>query len=461
VSRFSPVVVLALLAVATIGVGCRKETASRVTTADPAPGPPPGELLQALRPVELAVYLSSPAPPALLEQLRTDARARLPSIVFQTVPLDGTGGRGLISAPALSSFAPPTRAQLDSHGRGLTSAQAEQAAASQGVVRLSLVLDGDPGGNQLRAAELLMGQLARDHAGYVWDEETRELFSVDQWQTTRAATWEGDLPDAHGNVVIHTYEVRPGQTRSITLGMAKLGLPDLVVQEVAPSQTMQAAIVLDALAQALVEGARPDDHGSMKVDVDALHHARARSALARYTRANATRRIELTLSTAPLEQGDARNRLLALSFPAFAGASAAERQAGAIAAFAGRKEDEVAAIRPDDPELVAAQQRVQARLPTLAATFRAGLPAGERLSVKAPFATDDDSEEWLWLDVSTWRDDSLDGTLISVPERVASLKLGAKVRVSQGQVGDYVWSGAGGKRKEGGELDDILAKRTR
>ena len=102
---------------------------------------------------------------------------------------------------------------------------------------------------------------------------------------------------------------------------------------------------------------------------------------------------------------------------------------------------------------------MQKRLPAVATAFRAGLPLGERIIVKAPFKTDDGSIEWMWVGVTGWTGEVLTGRLENEPYQVKALHLGAKVDVKQASVADYVWIDGTGKKKEGGESAAILQRR--
>jgi uncharacterized protein YegJ (DUF2314 family) len=73
------------------------------------------------------------------------------------------------------------------------------------------------------------------------------------------------------------------------------------------------------------------------------------------------------------------------------------------------------------------------------------VPPGERLAVKAPFATDHGATEWMWVDVVGWKgDDALDGILNNDPSDVSTLVAGARVEVKLDELGDYVQTRADG-----------------
>jgi len=58
-------------------------------------------------------------------------------------------------------------------------------------------------------------------------------------------------------------------------------------------------------------------------------------------------------------------------------------------------------------ELLAASARAKAKLPELQKAFTAGLQPGEFIDLKAPFPTPDGGTEWMWVEVTSWKDDKI------------------------------------------------------
>jgi len=67
--------------------------------------------------------------------------------------------------------------------------------------------------------------------------------------------------------------------------------------------------------------------------------------------------------------------------------------------------------RSDDPELLAASERMRAQLEALVPHFWRGIPKGERLVVKAPFAVGDGRSEYMSVEASGFGE-SLSGVLL-------------------------------------------------
>jgi len=76
--------------------------------------------------------------------------------------------------------------------------------------------------------------------------------------------------------------------------------------------------------------------------------------------------------------------------------------------------------------------------------WRAGLPEGDRLFVKAPFAAQDGSLEYLWLQVEVWEGDQVRGVLRSEPSWIDDMQPGDQVEVPREVIFDYLWRRADG-----------------
>jgi len=136
------------------------------------------------------------------------------------------------------------------------------------------------------------------------------------------------------------------------------------------------------------------------------------------------------------EDGDPHNTLVQLTFGKYPCTDSHARQERMLSSFFGW-EDHVTYIKHDD-ELLAASNRAKQQLPALQKAFAAGLRPGEYLEVKAPFKTDSGGTEWMWVEVTTWRENRIGGLLDNEPEKVPNLHSGQHVEVRQEEVFDYL-----------------------
>jgi hypothetical protein len=429
--------------------------AAEDASADAVDFVPPGSPVIPLRPVELAVYVPAPTSPALLKDTEQKLHARFPTSKVLTKPEAVPPPAVVVFAPEAGDFALPSAAELATYGRGLRPQQVETAAASKGALLLGWMLDADPKLLELRKAQDLVLDVAQKTSGFVWDDASHELFSPQSWKALRVDGWQGDVPDLRRQYTTRYYKTADGRGRVVTLGLAKLGLPDLTAEDVPVMQSAALVTLMGAVGQLLVEGAVVGEGGRLTVDVKAIRHGAARAAIVAAAAPNAPLHGNVTLAVVDPEEGDPENRLAELRFDEYGGprASSAEREAAAIQAILGATPPEMTG--PDDPELKAIAQRAQAKLPSLMAAVQKGLPKGSELRVRIPFAVEGDAFEWRWMTVEEWKGHRLRGDLVS--DKNAPSELGAPVDADQSWVTDYVLQKPDGQ--EGGESLKLLAAR--
>jgi uncharacterized protein YegJ (DUF2314 family) len=119
-----------------------------------------------------------------------------------------------------------------------------------------------------------------------------------------------------------------------------------------------------------------------------------------------------------------------------------------------QKHQNVADVVHDDAVL-AVSRRARDRLRAdLKPRFIAGLPPGERLLVKAPFAAPN-GREWMWVEVARWDGPRIHGVLDNDPIHIRDLKAGVHVDVLEEDVLDYLFCRSDGS-KEGNETAALM-----
>ena len=139
-----------------------------------------------------------------------------------------------ISARVLTNinkgYAPPSVESLKYSGRGISPEQAASVQSAKVALLLDFAYSREHVWDGMRAALDLTSILACTTNGLLWDEETRQLFSLEEWDKQRIADWTEDVPDISKHVALHAYK-KDDYVRAITLGMAKFGLPDIVIDK--------------------------------------------------------------------------------------------------------------------------------------------------------------------------------------------------------------------------------------
>lgn len=76
--------------------------------------------------------------------------------------------------------------------------------------------------------------------------------------------------------------------RAITLGMAKVGLPEIVVDQFSWSLNQNMGNVVNLFAQAIAEGGAPKSPGEFELDIRAIRNAQVREPQTTSLKSNAT-----------------------------------------------------------------------------------------------------------------------------------------------------------------------------
>ena len=380
-----------------------------------------------------AVYLPREVDdfPARVEALR---RASYPDLKSWD-PRATTPSRPSVEVdfPPIEEFAPVEAEDIRFFGRNLNEADARALpeVAQVGLLTFHVA----PG--QFRPLYSVALRFAYDVAvaveGILWDEETREAFSAEVWRANRIATL-ADPIDVRDHITIHMY--RDGElNRLVTLGMAKLDLPDLVVDQVAPHVSGRMGNVVNLAAQTLLERREQSIPGTIHLDIDSLKNAKARAFFEDNWLEGATGQADLALRFVAPEEGDADNRLIALTF----GGSLEEQSIRHIELLdrLWGSHDEVVKVQHSN-ELLAESARARTALMSLKDHFQAGLAPNERLMVKGPFATPVGGQQWMWVDVVRWEVETIYGVLQNDPFEIPGLEAGAKVSLREDDIFDYI-----------------------
>jgi uncharacterized protein YegJ (DUF2314 family) len=352
---------------------------------------------------------------------------------------------------AQTEYAPPDLSALKYFGRGLNH---DQALALQ-EVKEALILDfahpKQSAWTSLKTANLLVEQVARKTGGLVWDAETREVFTPDAWHEKRLAEWNESLPRISTQTVIHEYN-NGEYARAITLGMSKVGLPDVVVEEIAWSSNNQVGNFINIFCQSMAEGAVFNNSGLFKLDLRSIKNPKVRDS---GVEGNGTGMACISVKQGKSEEGDPKNRLIELASDKYSGPDLHAQQDQMMGSFFGW-EDSIHYIKHNEV-LLAASRQAKAKLPDLQKAFAAGLEPGEFIQVKAPFATPDRGTEWMWVEITAWRGNKIKGLLENEPSEIPTLHAGQSVEIQQDDVFDYIRTYSD-KHSEGNTTGEIIKK---
>ncbi len=286
-----------------------------------------------------------------------------------------------------------------------------------------------------------------------YDGEVREYYSPKTWKRDRIDVWENGTPNALKLLTLHTYRDTE-YCRSITFGMQRFGLPDLVIEDSPCLNATNASQLLTVIAQLLLEGNRVKNK-SLAVDLNAIKNSTFQNIIPSIVYDNAKKKATILFKTSvPIQEGDPLNTLYKVDFDAKGYANTQTYENEIYTNLFGT-EDEVTHVQHNE-KIKAASERAKKRLPALKKLFNKGLDT-ESILLKAPFTTDEGGNEWMWIEVVGWKDETIEGILQNDPYYIKNLKSGAKVTVKQADIFDYILYKADGTT-EGNETGKLIQK---
>ncbi len=348
----------------------------------------------------------------------------------------------------------PNLKQLERFGRGISRGQAEALQHSEQALALIFKHSKRDVFKAAKIADSVVAAIAQKTGGLIWDDETREMFTVDEWRKRRVATWENELPDIGQQITMHAYN--SGEfARAITLGMSKFGLPDIVVQQFSWSENRSVGNLINLFAQAMAEGANFSKAGEYDIKLRGIRNAAARKSQLTNLGNNAESEARLSFKPGTWEAGDPENRLIEITFDRYPGNDIHARRGKMLASIWGWEEKTV--YVKHDGELEAASINAKAKLPALEMAFKAGLAPGEYILLKAPFRMPDGGREWMWVEVTEWQGNQIKGLLKNEPKQIPQLHGGQMVSVRQDEVFDFIRRFPDGT-EEGNETGKIIER---
>ncbi len=351
-------------------------------------------------------------------------------------------------------YVPPDLLGLSYFGHGLTQKQKQDLQKSREAFVVSFTHPKRDVWKALQTADELVEEIALQTGGLIWDAETRRVFTPSAWHKLRQETWSGGTPKISSETTIHVYPSNDS-VRAISLGMAKAGLPDVIVDDFPWSSQSQMGNVIEMFCQAMAEGASVSKAGKFKLDVREIRNSEVRDEQLKDMGSSGTGKACLSLKTGKWEDGDPKNRLIELAFDAYPGTDAHTREESMIGSLFGAH-DSISRIGHNE-ELLAASRKAREKLPELQKAFNSGLEPGEYILLKAPFPIPAGGREWMWVEVTKWEKNQIKGVLSNDPFDIPDMHSGQAVVVHEEDIFDYIRKYRD-KHEEGNTTGKIITK---
>ena len=335
-------------------------------------------------------------------------------------------------------YAPPKVDYLEHKGFGLTPEQSTQVQDSSTVLVLDFFIVKPKDYSYLVAANELALAVASATNGFIWDEETRELFSPKSWRNVRLPVESF----VFANTSMHAYQLPSKNFRTVSFGMRKLGAPDVMITEFTtplwePVSEMMRFLVYQLAVPGPLKSKRSWTGDELKTILK--------------LEAPAKEIPRLALIPAPSEPGDPRNTILTVDFLEYPGKTYEEKQAYAIDRYF-RPDGGLIKVWREREKLMALSDQARASLKTKKEHFAKGLEEKEQLLVKAFH-----QGSYVWVRVKDWRGNALSGEQIPDVDALGRVPKvpGEQITVAFDQVFDYLHVHADG-REEGNETGKLI-----
>jgi uncharacterized protein YegJ (DUF2314 family) len=287
------------------------------------------------------------------------------------------------------------------------------------------------------------------------DLSTFDYFNGSLWKQYRVDPFNEEPLNIASQVMIHVYREREF-CRAVTLGMNKFCLPEISVRNFPCSNQNPFGNLVNATVQTLYENPSVNADSTLTVDIGAIRNNAVRELLLSSCMDNASRVVDVKLRSVAREEGDNYAPQLLIAFQNAEYSSPQEEANEVIKNLFGAEDSLI--YTSHDEELLKASERAKQRLPQLKKQFNNGLPPGYSIMVKVPFKTDDGGNEWMWVEVTKWKETEMDGILQNDPYEIKNLKAGAIVQFKESDIFDYLLHKPDGSF-EGNETGEILERK--
>ncbi|WP_396601423.1 DUF2314 domain-containing protein [Algibacter sp. R77976] len=338
---------------------------------------------------------------------------------------------------------------LNYTSQGLTDIEKNKLQSTKHALVIDISCNKDDLVSSLKSINDFVYKLIKDKEAVVYDSETRETVSKAFWQEKRLIN--NASVNLSNHITIHFYQ-KDEFCRAITLGMSKFGLPDITIENLSCKSGTELASFINLIAQSLFEKQTLNNEGLLSLNINSVKNESLKTRLLSDLYENAEKQADVKLIEGSWEEGDPENRLIEVAFssdnPQIEHNEVLTKLFGFI--------DEVSMLKHDN-ELEEASERAKTKIPELKKQFLGGLPVNSHLLIKFPFESTDGQREWMWVEITKWKGDNIDGLLQNEPRLVLDLKAGQKVSKNINTMFDYILFKPDGSQ-EGNETGEIILK---
>ncbi len=329
-----------------------------------------------------------------------------------------TSLRGILS--------PPSPEYLSLYGKGIDAEEKTALAACTQVFMMTF--QGTSTHVYREQAKLIrfIDALMTNKKYVIVDFGTLEYFNAATWKTRRVAQLSDTVFNVVDQVLIKVLNIDSTHCRAVTFGMDKFCLPDFSITGFPCEEAKNYTRLLMATAQQASEKKVFAGDSTFALNLSKIGNKRWNAYFAKINNQKGKSAV-LELKNIPPVYGDKNNVQYAINATNFK-----ELFASTF------KEQESVNYVAHDKKILAISEQAKKMLPSLKDRFNTKKLVEDLLFVKAPFQTNTEHKEWMWVKVTGWDDHTISGTLYSSSAKSEHLKEGIVVSVKETEVFDYI-----------------------
>jgi len=318
-------------------------------------------------------------------------------------------------------------------GQGLSDQEMLQLQNANSVLMITFFATSENIIEKQRNITSFIGEVVQSENSFIGDFNTRRYYSASSWKKQRVDAFIGN--SMFQEITLHTY--REGEfCRIVSLGMGKFCLPDISIKDFACGDQNTFGSLVNAVVATWVNNPTMNIDSTLLIDLQNLTDENVKQYITSGVGEEAEQKAKVKLRLVKPEEGDNLNTQFRIIFNDPTYSTPQEEQNAVLKKIFGSEESLVTIIH--DEAILEASERAKAKLPELRELFNKGLEPGYSIYVKAPFITDSGSNEWMWVEVTVWTENIIEGILQNEPDEISGLKSGSIVKVKQQDIFDYI-----------------------
>lgn len=350
------------------------------------------------------------------------------------------------SLEALSGMlTPPSINYLSTYGYGLTKEEKKQLQQAKKIYALTIYGGKNDAVDQQKKTYELLAKLSNNKSYILVDFGTLEYFNPQSWVTKRVLPFTDKNPNIANQIIIRVNQKNNSTIcRAATFGMEKFCLPDITISDFSCNNKDKIKTILELISQKLSENSFISSDSTLTITAQNIRNTYFNSLIKERL---STDSLHIKLSAIKPLKGDKNNSQYKIDF----GIDLIDSEF-----ITQLFNDNKMQFIPHTDEILKLSEMAKQKLPELKEAYHQNKLIDDLLLVKAPFVQNED-KEWMWVEVTAWKNMTITGKLYNSSNKITHLKSGVLVSIDQNDVFDYVIKKDDGSF-EGNETEKLIRK---